>query len=88
LTLALIGLTVEKGKATKTPLKGEKRGVNMHKGSIGFAGLGLAGATTSLLIALKLLGVLGWSWFLVLAPLGVTALVLLVPIFGLLVIGR
>ena len=46
---------------------------NISSGGIGFTGL-----LTILFIALKLIGVITWSWFWVLSPIWISALIVLV----------
>ena len=46
---------------------------NKKTGSVG--GIGFTGALTILFIALKLCGVIDWSWKWVLAPIWITAIV-------------
>ena len=43
-------------------------------------GIGFCGMLTLLLIALKLIGVIGWPWWLVLAPMWVPTLTLILII--------
>ena len=55
------------------------------------SGLGFTGALTILFIALKLLGKINWSWWWVLSPVWISALLcvsilLVVCIFGILIV--
>ena len=52
------------------------------------SGLGFFGALTLLFIALKLCGVINWSWVWVLAPLWISFIVFLIVLFiGILIIA-
>lgn len=55
----------------------------MSSSSSSSSGLGFTGALTIAFIVLKLTGVIGWSWWWVLSPIWISALVAL----GLLAIG-
>ena len=56
----------------------------MASNSSGSGGIGFAGLLTVLFVALKLTGVISWSWWWVLSPLwiGFVAVVALVTIFA------
>jgi len=63
-------------------------------GGIGFAGLlrrpanpGFAGLLTILFIALKLIGVITWSWLWVISPLWISAAIALTIILGVLLVS-
>lgn len=59
----------------------------MYKSESGSGGIGFVGVLTIAFIVLKLVGVIGWSWWWVLAPAWITAgIVLLVGIIALLVV--
>ena len=51
------------------------------------SGLGFTGALTILFIALKLLGVISWSWWWVLSPLWITTAIVLVVLVVTLIVA-
>jgi hypothetical protein len=61
-----------------------KQGNNNTSGG----GIGFLGALTILFIALKLLGYITWSWWLVLAPLWVPVLLVFAAVFVIAVWGK
>lgn len=59
---------------------------NKSSGSSG--GIGFSGILTILFIGLKLGGVIGWSWWWVLSPVWIPALIVVILIFAASVISK
>lgn len=59
------------------------RGSNNNSGS----GIGFAGLLTILFIALKLTGVISWSWLWVLSPLWISVAIVLLFLLGIFIYG-
>lgn len=54
----------------------------MSNNSSSSGGLGLGGVLTIVFVVLKLVGVIDWSWWWVLSPLWISALLILLVIVG------
>lgn len=71
-----------KGKQKTKNKKGDIKNEKKDTKSISSGGVGFFGALTILFIALKLIGVINWSWFYVLLPsiisLGLSAIILVI----------